>query len=184
MYVNKMYGSNLRHKFQVKVKVKVTLRPTVIRLVRLGIRHPSETRDQFFPFSLWLFFWQFWVCLCGVPSLTRSQICTFQFFPGIASADVLRSESHGTHDHSLLSLFLRLPPPGGPGSCICLPQEQGSPITPSGIGSNFWISYYGFLAALFLGHRVHVLTLPGTAYAIQDTLFPHCLLTFFFLSQC
>jgi hypothetical protein len=31
-----------------------------------------------------------------------------QFLPGIASAAFLRSESHGTHGHILLSLFLRL----------------------------------------------------------------------------
>jgi hypothetical protein len=41
-----------------KVKVKVILRPTVSRPVRLGIRHSSGTRDQFFLFSLWLFFLQ------------------------------------------------------------------------------------------------------------------------------
>jgi hypothetical protein len=36
----------------VKVKVRVILRPTVSRPVGLGVRHPSETRDQFFTFSL------------------------------------------------------------------------------------------------------------------------------------
>jgi hypothetical protein len=50
---------------QSQVKVKVILRPTVSRPVRLGVRNPSETRDQFFPFSLWLFFRQFRVCWCG-----------------------------------------------------------------------------------------------------------------------
>jgi hypothetical protein len=52
---------------KVKVKIKVILRATVSRPVRPGIRHSSGTRDQFFPFSLWLFFWQFWVCWCGRP---------------------------------------------------------------------------------------------------------------------
>jgi hypothetical protein len=68
------------------------------------------------------------------PSLTRSRVCIFQFLPGIASAACLRAESHGTHDHILLSLFLRLPQPGGSGSCIYIAQEQDSPIIPSGIG--------------------------------------------------
>jgi hypothetical protein len=36
---------------KVKVKVKVLLRQTV----RPGVMHPSGTRDQFCPFSLWLF---------------------------------------------------------------------------------------------------------------------------------
>jgi hypothetical protein len=54
----------------------------------------------------------------------------FEFLLGIASAAFLRSESHRTHDHSLLSLFLRLPQPGGPDSSIYFPQEQGSPVIP------------------------------------------------------
>jgi hypothetical protein len=33
-----------------------------------------------------------------------------------------------------LSLFLRLPQPGGPGSCIYFPQEQGSQVILPGIG--------------------------------------------------
>jgi hypothetical protein len=83
------------------------------------------------------FFWQCRVCWCGAPSLARSRVCSFQFLPGIASAVYLRSESHGTHEHILLSIFLRPPPPpqpGGPGSCIYFPQEQGSPVIPSSIG--------------------------------------------------
>jgi hypothetical protein len=39
-----------------KVKVKVILRPTVYRTVRLGIRRPPGTRDLFFPFPLSFFF--------------------------------------------------------------------------------------------------------------------------------
>jgi hypothetical protein len=85
------------------------------------------------------FFLQFRVCWCGAPSLARSRVCTFQFLPGIASAAFLRSESHGTQEHSLVSLFLRLPQPGEPGSCIYFPQEQRSPTISSGIMGLFYI---------------------------------------------
>jgi hypothetical protein len=71
-----------------------------------------------------------WICA----ALTRSWVCTLQLLLGIASAAFLRSESHETHKHILLSLFLRLPQPGGPGSCIYFPQEQGSTLIPPGIG--------------------------------------------------
>jgi hypothetical protein len=53
---------------------------------------------------------------------------------GLASEAFLRSESHGTHERILLFLFLRFPQPGGPDSCIYLPQEQGSPVIYPGIG--------------------------------------------------
>jgi hypothetical protein len=80
--------------------------------------------QPFFPFSLYIFFDSFGFVDVRGPSLTRSSVCTFQFLPGIASTAFLRSESHGTHEYSLLSLFLRLPQPGGPGSCIYLSQER------------------------------------------------------------
>jgi hypothetical protein len=62
-----------------------------------------------------------WDALSGV----KSALC-FAFFAGH-----LRPESHWTHEHILLSVFLRLPHPGGPGSCIYFPQEQGCPVIPS-----------------------------------------------------
>jgi hypothetical protein len=41
------------------------------------------------------------------------------------------SESRRTRNHTLLS-HLRLPQPGGPGSRIYIPQEQGGPVIPLG----------------------------------------------------
>jgi hypothetical protein len=102
----------------VLVKVKVTLRPTVLTASPSWYHAPTWDPRPIFPILSLIIFTQFRVCWCGAPSLTRSRVRTFQFLPGIASASFLRSESHETHVHSLLSLFLRLPPPGGPGSCI------------------------------------------------------------------
>jgi hypothetical protein len=116
--------------------VKVILRPTVSRPVRLGARHPSGTRDQFF-FLLEIFFRQLQVCYFVAPSLMRGRVCTWLLLLGLASAVPLGSESRRTQDHVLLSQFLRLPQPGGPGPRIYIPQEQGGPVIPAGTGFPF-----------------------------------------------
>jgi hypothetical protein len=92
----------------VKVKAKVILRLTVSQPVRPGVGHPSGTRDQFF-FLLEIFFRQLRVCYFVAPSLTRGQVCNLLLLLVLASAVPLRSESHGTQDHILLSQFLRSP---------------------------------------------------------------------------
>jgi hypothetical protein len=55
-------------------KVKVTLRQTVSRPVRLGVRRPSGIRDQFF-FLLEILFRQLRVRYFVAPSLTRGRVC-------------------------------------------------------------------------------------------------------------
>jgi hypothetical protein len=84
---------------------------------------PIWERRPIFPILSLIIFGQLRVCWSGVPPLTRSRVYSFQFLPGITSAAFLRSESHVTHEHSLLPLFLRLPQPGGLGSCIHFLQE-------------------------------------------------------------
>jgi hypothetical protein len=54
----------------------------------------------------------------------------------ICSAITHRLESRRTHNQILLS-HLRLPQPGGPGSRIYIPQEQGGPVIPPGTGFPF-----------------------------------------------
>jgi hypothetical protein len=99
---------------------------------------PIWDQRTIFPLSSLIIFRQLRVCWCGAASLTRSRVCSFQILLDIANAAFLRSESHGTHEHILLSLFLRLPHPGGQGSCIYFPQEQGSPVIHPRIGLQ-WI---------------------------------------------
>jgi hypothetical protein len=57
-------------------KVKVTLRPTVSRSLR--VRHPSGTREQFF-FLLEIFFRQLRVYYFAAPSLTRGRVCNLLY---------------------------------------------------------------------------------------------------------
>jgi hypothetical protein len=46
---------------------------------------------------------QLWVCWCGAPSVTRGWVCRLQLLLVLVSAVILRSESRGTHDHTILS---------------------------------------------------------------------------------
>jgi hypothetical protein len=58
----------------------------------------------------------------------------FAVAAGLASAVPLGFGSRWAQDHILLSQFLRLPQPGGPGPRIYIPQEQGGPVIPPGTG--------------------------------------------------
>jgi hypothetical protein len=89
--------------------------------------------------------------LMWAPSLTRRRVCILQFLLSIASPAFLMSESPGTHEHISLSLFFETPQPEGPGYCIYFPQEQGSPVTPPGIGFVIPVSTkFGIMAEDFL----------------------------------
>jgi hypothetical protein len=96
-----------------------------------------------FPILFDYFFRQFVVCCCGASFLTRSRVCTFLFLPAVSSAAFLRPESHGTHEHSLLSLLLRLPQPGGPGYCTYFPRNRVAQLYPRELGlTNFQSQSY------------------------------------------
>jgi hypothetical protein len=93
---------------------KVTLQLTVRQSVCLGIEHPCGTCDQILlPIGMLL------SEICGLVSVGCNLQCN-QWLRRI-------------RNHTLLS-HLRLPQPGGPGSCIYIPQEQGGPVIPLGIG--------------------------------------------------
>jgi hypothetical protein len=65
---------NVEFGYQLSIKVKVTLRPTISRPVRHGVRCSSGTRDQFFPL-LEILFQTVTVCYFIAPSLTRARVC-------------------------------------------------------------------------------------------------------------
>jgi hypothetical protein len=101
--------------------------PTVSWPVRLGVRPLFGVDDQILNFSLsdnylllhvrhplW---WE-----------DRSVVC---------SANTHWSESRRAHDHILPS-HLRLHQPGGPSSCIYIPQKQGGPVIPLSTGLPFY----------------------------------------------
>jgi hypothetical protein len=78
---------------------------------------------------------QLQVCWCGAPSLTRGWACRLQLLLVLASAVILGTESHGTHDHILLYKFETSPNLEGQGPCIYILQEQdGLVISPDSQG--------------------------------------------------
>jgi hypothetical protein len=119
-------------------EVEVNLRPTVSRPACPGVRRSSGTRDQFF-FFLEISFRQLRLCCFVAPSLTRGRVCNLlvQLLLGLARAVTLGSKFRRTHGHILLP-HLRLPQPGGPGSPIYIPKEQGGPVILPGASS--WCS--------------------------------------------
>jgi hypothetical protein len=102
--------------------------------VRLGVGHSSGTRDQFF-FLLEVFFRQLRVCYFVAPSLTRGRVSNWLLLLVPASAVPLWCEFFGTQDHILLSQFLPLPQPGGPGPRIYIPRNRVAKIYPRALGS-------------------------------------------------
>jgi hypothetical protein len=82
--------------------------------------------------------WRLRVSWYGAPYLTKWQVCKLlvQLLFGLASAVTLGSKFRRTHFHILLS-HLRFPQPGGQGSRIYIPQEQGAPVIPTGTGFTF-----------------------------------------------
>jgi hypothetical protein len=74
------------------------LRLTVSQSVSLGVEPHLGLMTRYL-----LLFDSYGIVFCGAPSLTRGRICHLYMLLALASAVLLRSESHGTREHILLS---------------------------------------------------------------------------------
>jgi hypothetical protein len=84
--------------------------------------------------------------LCGyspylTSSLTRGWICRLQLLLVLASAVILRSESHGTHYHILLSQIRDSPNLEGQVPVFISPRNRVALLYPQALGSLFVASY-------------------------------------------
>jgi hypothetical protein len=70
-------------------------------------------------------------------SLTRGWVCRLQLLLVLASADILRSESHRIHDHVLLSQFRDSPNLEGQVPVFISPRSRVTRLYPPGNGVPF-----------------------------------------------
>jgi hypothetical protein len=95
---------------------------------------------------------QLWVCWCGAPSLTRGQVCHLQLLLALASAVILGSESHRTHDHI------------SPSQIWDSPNLVGQvPVS---------MSPRNMVARLYLRHRVPLKSPHTTRWAVVEVFEP------------
>jgi hypothetical protein len=74
-------------------------------------------------------------------SVTRGWVCCLQLVLVLASAVILRSESHGTHDHIWLSEIRDSPNLEGQGLVFISPRNRVARLYPQALGSLFVASH-------------------------------------------
>jgi hypothetical protein len=97
---------------------------------------PSGPQDQ-----IYVTFKQLRVCWCGVPSLTGGRVCRLQMLLAVASAVILESEFHGTHDNILRSQIRDSPNLEGQVPVFISPRDGVTQLHPQTLGSLF-VPYY------------------------------------------
>jgi hypothetical protein len=119
----------------LQLYILVKLWPTVCRPVRLGVRYPSGTRDQFFP-PLEISIRQLWVCYFVALSLTRKRVCNLLYncFWALPEQSLL-----GRSPAELIFYCLIWDAPNLEGEVpvFISPKEQSGPAIPPGTGFPF-----------------------------------------------
>jgi hypothetical protein len=112
-----------------EVEVEAMLRPTVSRPVCLGVGLPSGSHDQIFVLCLAVAGFLIW----GTLSDERTGL---KFTRTIASRPCSRVQVQ-QNSRPYFTPSYETPLTGGPGPHTDIPQEQGGPVIPSGIGFPF-----------------------------------------------
>jgi hypothetical protein len=122
--------------------------PTDSQSVCLGIEHPFGTCHQ-----ILLLFGMLLSAICRI--LSVGLLLWREDGSAICSAIIQWSESPRTRNHTLL-FHLSLPQPGGLGSRIYIPQEQGGPVIP-----RHYILYVASCDSQGYGAGILTLSQPG-----------------------
>jgi hypothetical protein len=133
------------HTYWFKLKLKINYdSQSVGQSVLLSGTHLGPAAN-FFLHEIFSRQWQVRYFLA--PYLTRGRFCNLLLLLVITRTVPLGSESRGTQDNILLSQFLRLTQPGGPGPRIYIPHEKDGPDIPPDTGFPFrrFIIFFGIL---------------------------------------
>jgi hypothetical protein len=93
-------------------------------------------------------------------SPTRGWVCYLQLLLVLASAVILRSESHGTHNHILVSQIRDSPNLQGQSPLFISPRNRVAQFYPPALGSLFVASYNSQGYGGVIRRRLHMGALP------------------------
>jgi hypothetical protein len=112
-------------------------------------------------------------CWCGAPSLTIGRICHLQLLLAPANTVILRPESRGTHDHTLLSHIRDFPNLEGQVPVFISPRNRVARLYTQALGSLFVASYvsqgYGGVS-----HSQHPTTQLEPPFTTNEQTYSHC----------